>query len=106
MNQMLTAAVERLRVDERAALLEESEQSGKYCGHPGIEACGRIGAFLERHQLLLQDLGVGMIEARINKIGTIFADRTYFSEHDTECALGRLVARKDERGAAIDWRTV
>ena len=103
-DQVLRAAVERLRIDERAAALEEREHHGEDRGHPGIENRGRVGAALERHQLLLENLGVGMIEPRVDQIGTIVAERPDFSEHDSERALRRLRTRKDERRAAIDWR--
>src|SRR5258708_19134173 len=44
MNQMLTAAVERLRVDKRAASLEQRQEDGRDGGHPGIEYGGSLSA--------------------------------------------------------------
>src|SRR5258707_2775227 len=98
MHQMLTAAIERLGVDKRAALFEEGEQSREDRGHPGVEHCGGVRAFLERDQLLLEDLGVGVIEARIDQVGAvfgmIFAAHADSSEDETERAFRGLWARE------------
>src|SRR5712692_2980997 len=75
MNQVLSSAVKWLRIDQRGAALKKREHYGYYRGHPGIEHRGGVRAAFERHQLLLQNLSVGMIEPRINQIRTVLPDR-------------------------------
>ena len=96
-DQVLAAAIQRLRVDERTASFQEREHHGKDRSHAGIEDGRGVGAALERHELLLEDFGVGMVQARIDEVGTIVAERMDFSKHNSKGTLGRLGTWKYER---------
>ena len=73
MNQMLAAAVERTRVEHRASAIEKREYRGRDCREARIEHRGRVGAALERHQLIFDDLGVRVAETRVDEIGAFVA---------------------------------
>jgi len=77
-NQMLAAAIQRLRIYERSPSFHEREHDGENRGHAGIEDGGGVGATLKRYQLLLEDFSVGMIQPRINQVRTIVASGRIF----------------------------
>ena len=65
------AAVEGGGVDDGAAGASEGEERGHDGGHAGVEDGSVGGAGLERDDLVFEDLGVGVGEARIDEVGAL-----------------------------------
>ena len=74
-HEVLRAAVERPRVQERRAARQEREAAGRDRGHARVED-GRAGrAALERHELILEDLGVRVREPRVDQVDVLVLGR-------------------------------
>ena len=73
----------------------------KIAAIPELEDCGAVSAFLQRDQLLLEDFGIGMIQACVDQIGAIVAKRIDFPEHYTERAFRCLRTGKHKGGTSI-----
>ena len=104
LNEMLRAAVDRHGVDDGLSRAEEGEERSHDRGHAGIESDRVARACFEVDDLVLEDFGVGMIEARIDEVGGFAFGHFHPAAGDVECALGSLGAGEDVRRAAKDGR--
>src|ERR1700719_3713832 len=96
---MLRAAVNRDRINNALARMYEGEQSRHNGGHAGVEnQCGMRSCF-QRDHLIFQELGVGMIEPRINQVRLFVFGWLRTSGHQVERTLGRFGAGKNIGGA-------
>ncbi len=94
------AAIQRRSVDDGGVGAGVSEERGHDGRHAGVENGCMAGAGFERHDLVLENLGVGMGETGIDEVGALAIGRLDFSGGDGEGALGGLRAGEDVGGAA------
>src|SRR5262249_16000673 len=99
---MLRAAINRNRVDDALAGTREGQQRGHDRGHAGVEYERRMRAGFERDDLIFENFGVGMIEARVNQIWFFARLRMRAASHDIEGALGSFGTGKDVSRTAKD----
>src|ERR1035438_2317354 len=102
---MLRAAVNRDRINDALAGMYEGEQSRHDGGHAGIKNHRGMRSRFKRDHLILQDLGVRMIEARVNKAPLFVGRRLRASGHQVESALGRFRAGKNVSRATEHGRS-
>ena len=104
-HEVLGAAVERLGMQQGRALGQKREADGGDRRHARIEDRGRPGAALQRHELVLEDLGVRMGESRVDEVDVLLVLRLELAERDGEGPLGRLGTGEHEGRRAVDGRT-
>src|ERR1017187_10141562 len=102
---MLRAAVNRDRINNALAGMYEGEQSRHDSGHAGIKYQRGMCSRFERDHLILQDLGVRMIEARVNQVHLLIRRMLRASGHQVEGALGRFRAGKNVSRTAEHGRS-
>ena len=71
---------------------------------PELKTAASRRAGFERHDLVFQNLGVRMREARIDQVGALARRRLNLARGDGERVLGRLRTGEDISGAAEDRR--
>ena len=103
-NQSGGAAIKRRGVDDGAVGPGEGEERRHDGRHPGIENRGVAAAGLERHNLVFQDLGVGMREAGVDQVGAFALCGLDLAGGDGEGVLGRLRAGENVGRAAENRR--
>ena len=99
------AAVEGGGVDDGAAGAGEGEERGHDGGHAGVEDGGVGGAGLERDDLVFEDLGVGVGEARIDEVGALALGRLDLAVGNGEGVFGGFRGGKYVGRAAKDGGT-
>ena len=92
LDQVLGAAVDRDRIEDALAGPREREQRGHDSGHAGVEHQSRMRAGFERNQTILENLRVGVVEARVDQIRLFVRFGLSASGHQIEGALGGLGA--------------
>jgi hypothetical protein len=70
-DQVHAAAIERLAVDDGVARPQERHERGHGGGHSGVEHQRRFRSTLERDDLLFEDLGVRMRDARVDQLDVL-----------------------------------
>ena len=103
-DEVLRAAVERLRVKKRRPARQEREAAGRDRRHARVEDGRALRAALERHELIFENLGVRVREPRVDQVDVFVLGRRELAERDRERALGGLGAREHERRRAEDRR--
>jgi len=78
--------------------------AGRNRGHARVEYGRATGAALERHELILEDLGVRVREPRVDEVDVLILGGRDLAERDCERSLGSLRAREHERRSAVDGR--
>ena len=66
MDQVLRAAIQRLRIKQRAPTFEEPQHHSEDRRHAGIKNRRGRSLALQWNELIFEDLGVRMIESRVN----------------------------------------
>ena len=99
-DQVLRAAVERQGLHEAPARPAERQEDGRDRRHARVEDGGRGRPALERHDLVLQDLGVRVRQAGVDQVDALVGVGPRLPEGDGEGALGRLGAVEDVGGRA------
>ena len=94
------AAVEGRGVNDGGVRAGVSEECGHDGSHAGVEDRRVAGAGFERHNLVLQNLGIRMGETGVDEVGALAIGRLDFAGGDGESALGGLRACKNVGGAA------
>ena len=88
----------------RAVRPREREEGGHDRRHAGVEDGGIAPAGFERHDLVFENLGVGMREAGVDQVGALAVLGLDLARGDGEGVLGRLRAGEDVSGTAKDRR--
>ncbi len=87
---MLRAAVDGHRVHHRIAGVKHGQQGGHNRGHAGVEReCSRSAGF-ERHDLVFQNLRIGMVKTRIDQVDLFIRFALDPAGHEIEGAFRSL----------------
>ena len=100
MDQSGGAAVQRRGVNNGAVRPRVGEEGGHDGSHAGIENRGVGPTRVQRHDLVFQNLRVGVREARINQVGTTAVLGFDLARGDGEGVLGLLRTGEHVGGTA------
>ena len=75
MDQVLRAAVQRLRVENRGPARHERETAGRDRRHARVEHRRALCPALERNDVIFEDLGVRVGQARIDQVDVLVLGR-------------------------------
>lgn len=100
LDQVLRAAVDGDGVNDVLSGVRKGEKRGDDGGHAGVETQGRVRARFERDHARFQDLGIGVIEARVDQVGLLANIGLCASGDQIEGAFGRFRAGEDVSGTA------
>jgi hypothetical protein len=94
MDQVLNAPIEGYGVDHPIAWTREGTYRGHDRGHAGVKdgGCSRPG--LQRHHLILGNLGIWMIQPRVDQVDALAIRRTGSAGCNGEGAFRSLRRRK------------
>jgi hypothetical protein len=80
--EVLRAAVQRLRVEQRRPARQERETAGGDRRHARVEHGRALRTALERHEVIFENLGVRMREARVDQVDVLVFGRLELAERD------------------------
>jgi hypothetical protein len=90
MYQVLDTTVQWNRVDDPIAWTGEGTHRGHDCGHAGVKDGGCSRPSLQRHHLILGNLGIWMIQTGVDQIDVLSICRLGSTGRDGEGTFGRL----------------
>lgn len=102
LDEGLSPSIDRDGIKDAIARSEYGQQGGHDGSHARVEDGGGLSTRLERQDLIFENLGVGVIESRIDEIDVLAGGALGSAAHDVESALGRFGTGEDVGGTAKD----